>query len=79
VLLFTVERARWVADEAWHPKKTARHLEDGSYELSVPYRDSRELVMEILRHGPHVKVIAPESLRLEVAKQLSAALGQYTP
>ena len=79
VLLFTVERARWVADEAWHPKKTARHLEDGSYELSVPYRDSRELVMEILRHGPHVKVIAPESLRQEVAKQLSAALGQYTP
>jgi predicted DNA-binding transcriptional regulator YafY len=47
--------------------------------LSVPYRDSRELVMEILRHGPHVKVIAPESLRKEVAKQLSAALGQYAP
>ena len=43
VLLFTMERARWVADEAWHPRKTARHLEDGSYELSVPYRDSREL------------------------------------
>ena len=34
--------------------------------------------MEILRHGPHVKVIAPESLRQEVAQQLSAALGQYT-
>jgi proteasome accessory factor C len=79
VLLFTAERARWVADEVWHPKKSARYLEDGSYELSVPYRDSRELVMEILRHGPHVKVIAPETLSQEVAKQLTAALSQYAP
>jgi proteasome accessory factor C len=79
VLLFTAERARWVADEVWHPKKSARYLEDGSYELSVPYRDSRELVMEILRHGPHVTVIAPESLRQEVAQQLTATLRRYTP
>jgi proteasome accessory factor C len=79
VLLFTAERARWVADEAWHPKKSARYLEDGSYELSVPYRDSRELVMEILRHGPHVTVLAPKSLREEVAQQLAATLARYTP
>jgi predicted DNA-binding transcriptional regulator YafY len=79
VLLFTAERARWVADEVWHPKKSARFLEDGTYELSVPYRDSRELVMEILRHGPHVKVIAPESLRHEVLQQLTATLDRYNP
>jgi predicted DNA-binding transcriptional regulator YafY len=68
-----------VADEVWHPKKSARYLEDGSYELWMAYRGSRELVMEILRHGPHVTVIAPESLRQEVAQQLTATLRRYTP
>ena len=29
---------------------------DGRYELTVPYSDERELVGEILRHGPDVEV-----------------------
>ena len=33
VLRFTPERARWVADEQWHPQQQGRWLEDGSYEL----------------------------------------------
>jgi predicted DNA-binding transcriptional regulator YafY len=77
VLKFSAERARWVADEVWHPEQLGRHLEDGSYELKIPYRDSRELVMDILRHGPHVQVIEPQSLIDEVRKQLKAALGRY--
>jgi proteasome accessory factor C len=74
VLMFSKERARWVADEVWHPKQQGRNLEDGSYELKIPYRDSRELVMDILRHGPHVLVIEPKSLADEVQKQLREAL-----
>ena len=54
VLRFAAERARWVADEQWHPRQTGRFLEDGRYELEVPYSDPRELVMDILRHGPDV-------------------------
>ena len=54
VLRFTPERARWVADEVWHPEQQGKRLEDGGYELKIPYRDQRELVMDILRHGPHV-------------------------
>jgi predicted DNA-binding transcriptional regulator YafY len=77
VLHFSAERARWVADEQWHPHKEARFLEDGTYELRIPYRDARELVMEILRHGAHVRVIAPEQLREEVKMQLRQALGRY--
>jgi proteasome accessory factor C len=77
VLRFSQERARWVADEVWHPKQQGRHLEDGRYELKIPYRDSRELVMDILRHGPHVKVIEPPSLVDEVKKQLKEALERY--
>lgn len=31
VLRFTKERARWVADEMWHPEQQGRRLADGSY------------------------------------------------
>ena len=77
VLHFSAERARWVADELWHPKKEARYLEDGRYELKIPYRDARELVMDILRHGSHVQVVSPQDLRQEVRQQLKDALERY--
>jgi len=77
-LRFTRERARWVADEVWHPEQQGKRLDDGSYELRIPYRDPRELVMDILRHGPHVVVIEPQSLVDEVKSQLAGALGRYT-
>ena len=77
VLEFSPERARWVADEVWHPEQQGRALDDGRYELKIPYRDSRELVMHILSHGPHVRVIEPASLIKEVTCQLDAARGRY--
>jgi predicted DNA-binding transcriptional regulator YafY len=78
VLRFTRERARWVAEEVWHPEQQGTWLEDGSYELKIPYGDQRELVMDILRHGPHVLVIEPDSLVDELKTQLGAALGRYS-
>jgi proteasome accessory factor C len=78
VLRFTRERARWVADEVWHPEQQGTELADGSYELKIPYRDQRELVMDILRHGPHVLVIEPKSLADEVKKELREALDRYS-
>lgn len=77
VLRFTPERARWVADEHWHPQQESLLLGDGSYELRIPYSDPRELVMDILKHGADVEVIAPETLRNAVAEYLQKALGLY--
>ncbi len=77
VLRFTPERARWVGDEHWHPQQQSQWLEDGSYELHIPYSDSRELVMDILKHGGEVEVIAPEVLRNTVVEYLQNALGYY--
>jgi predicted DNA-binding transcriptional regulator YafY len=77
VLRFTPVRARWVADERWHPQQVGQFQTDGSYELRIPYRDERELAMDILRHGPEVEVLAPESLRKSVVAALGAALGRY--
>lgn len=77
VLRFSPEAARWVAEETWHPDQKGKRLSDGSYELSLPYADMRELVMEILRYGPDVNVMAPKGLQQEVRKRLEQALGHY--
>lgn len=76
-LRFTSDSARWVADEKWHPQQEHSWLPDGRYELRVPYRNSRELVMDIMRHGPSVEVISPDELRAEVIEQSRRALEQY--
>jgi predicted DNA-binding transcriptional regulator YafY len=77
VLRFSAERARWVADERWHPDQTGQFLTDGRYELRVPYRDARELIGDILRHGAEVEVVRPAQLRGAVTGALRAALQQY--
>ncbi len=77
VLRFSKERARWVADERWHPQQAGQYLTDGRYELKIPYRDERELVMDILRHGADVEVVSPNALRLSVQEQLQRAIAQY--
>jgi proteasome accessory factor C len=77
VLRFTPERARWVADERWHPQQVGQFLTDGRYELRIPYRDARELVMDVLRHGAEVEVVGPEHLQQAVANELERAARQY--
>lgn len=76
-LRFGSERARWVADEKWHPQQEANWLPDGRYELRIPYQNSRELVMDIMRHGPNVEVVTPDELRTEVKEQARRTFEQY--
>lgn len=76
VLRFTPERARWVADEQWHPKQRGR-FEGAYYILEIPYSDDRELLMDILKYGPDVEVTAPASLRRRVREQLRSAAERY--
>lgn len=77
VLRFSKDRARWVADEKWHPDQEGAWLDDGRYELKIPYRDDRELVMDILRHVPEVEVIEPGSLRAQVIERLQQGLERH--
>jgi predicted DNA-binding transcriptional regulator YafY len=77
VLRFTAERARWVADERWHPDQEGQFDKDGSYELYVPYKHAEELMMDILKYGPDVEVLKPAALRRAVAKRLTEAGATY--
>jgi len=45
--------------------------------MSPPYADPRELIMDILKYGPDVKVVAPESLRTAVGARLAEACRVY--
>ena len=77
VLRFTPERARWVASERWHPNQKGKLLDDGSYELRVPYADDRELIMDIMKYGSDCMVIEPEALKTRVATEFASALARY--
>lgn len=77
VLCFSPTRARWVADEQWHPAQVACWRPDGRYELRVPYGNPTELLMDVLKHGPDCEVIEPAELRQAVRTLLADALRQY--
>lgn len=76
-LRFTAERARWVSTETWHPNQTGKFDDEGNYILEFEYNQEPELVMDILRHGSSVEVLAPQSLINHVQSELKTALSLY--
>ena len=76
-LKFTPERARWTASERWHSKQIGKYLDDGSYELKVPYSKAPELIIDIMKYGPDVEVVEPQELRKAVQENLIKTLRNY--
>ena len=76
-LVFSPEAAQWVANEEWHPQQKSRALDDGRYELQVPYSDATELAMDILRHGDTVTVTGDKPLVALIAQRLRSAAARY--
>ncbi len=74
---FSPHAARWVADEHWHSQQQGQRLPDGRFELKLPYSNSRELLMDVLKYGPDAEIVAPVSLREEMKILLQLALGAY--
>ncbi|MBT8061613.1 MAG: WYL domain-containing transcriptional regulator [Xanthomonadales bacterium] len=74
---FSPEMSRWVADEQWHPDQQGELDSDGAWTLKVPFSNPRELVMDILRYGPEVEVLAPDFLREAVAESASKTAKTY--
>jgi predicted DNA-binding transcriptional regulator YafY len=77
-LSFSAQAARWVENESWHPRQRSTLNEDGSLIREVPYSDSTELEMDILRHGEHVQVLAPADLAERIQARLTKSLKNYS-
>jgi predicted DNA-binding transcriptional regulator YafY len=76
-LRFTPQKARWVAAETWHGQQVSSFDKDGNYLLEFDYNQDPELVMEIMKHGDGVEVLAPASLRKKVMDEHQKALKRY--
>jgi predicted DNA-binding transcriptional regulator YafY len=76
-LHFNAEAAQWVAHEEWHAQQKTRWLDDGRYELQVPYSDPTELSMDIVRHGDSVEVVGDKALVASIAARLRSAARLY--
>lgn len=76
-LLFSPESARWVAQETWHPLQRSRKMPDGRLELLVPYRETTELVMDVLRHGDQVEVVGDDDLVRAIRERIRTLSSRY--
>jgi predicted DNA-binding transcriptional regulator YafY len=61
-LRFSPERSRWVCNEVWHPEQVGQ-WKGRHWELTFPYSDTRELLMDVLKHGDQVEIVSPDELR----------------
>lgn len=77
ILNFSAYQARWVKDQQWHPKQITKWLEDGRYQLTLPYKEDLELIQDVLKYGAEVEVISPPELREKVRDKLKATLKIY--
>ncbi len=77
ILHFTPQRARWVAEEQWHPQQESRWLDNGYFELRIPYGNPTELIMDILKYGTDVEVIKPATLRNQVKRVIYSMTQLY--
>lgn len=77
VIRFSPHGARWAAAVQWHPEQRECWLEDGRYELRVPYSRPEELVRDVLAYGPDAEVVAPSALREEARRRIHETLGVY--
>jgi predicted DNA-binding transcriptional regulator YafY len=77
VLRFSPRIARWVSRELWHPQQQSEYDESGYYVLQIPYSQDIELIMDILKHGPEVEVLAPPELRHKVIERIRVMQDLY--
>ena len=54
-----------------------QRMADGSFVLEVPYSDPRELLMDVLRHGAEVEVLAPAPLREAMQRSIADMQARY--
>lgn len=77
ILRFDSAVAARVREELWHPSQVLEEQPDGSLIWSVEIAGTLELVSWIRGWGHEVEVLAPESLRSQIANSLRLAAARY--
>lgn len=77
ILNFSAQAGRWVADECWHSQQQSQWLDDGRYQLRIPFNRHEELLMDILKYGAEVEVVEPGFLRELVRQKAEQLLILY--
>ena len=78
-VVFAPKIARYVRERVWHPSQQLVDGPDGSLRLTLNVVNDWALKSWILGFGALAKVTAPESLAVEIAGELQAALAGYAP
>lgn len=69
--------ARLASERKWHPSQTLRKEADGRAILTLRVGIAPDLVNWIFSWGAQAEVLAPESLRHQIARELSKAAANY--
>ncbi|RLA07251.1 MAG: hypothetical protein DRQ51_06740 [Gammaproteobacteria bacterium] len=76
ILEFSEFTSRWVKDETWHTCQKDK-IKNKKLTREIPYKNDRELIMQILKYGENIKVIAPQELQNKIKNKLQQTLKQY--
>jgi proteasome accessory factor B len=66
-----------IKESVWHSSQTIQDTEEGGCILSVTVRDLTEIKLWIRTWGPEVRVLEPERLRVEVARDSRSVCALY--
>ena len=77
ILSFSPREGRYVGSLPLHSSQELIEETDNEIRFRYFIRPTYDFKMEILSYGDQVKVIAPETLRSEILKQLKNSLKQY--
>ena len=69
--------ADWVAERTWHASQALQQLPGGGLELTMEVGGAADLRTWVLSFGSGAEVLAPDSLRREVAAELRRAAKRY--
>jgi proteasome accessory factor B len=73
-LLFSANVATYIRERVWHPSQILRPHRDGSLEMRLETSGHKELVRWVLSWMPDVRVLAPKSLRVNIARKLAEGM-----
>ncbi len=76
---FAARVRTYIEERQWHPSQQLETLSRGNLELRMEVGSTAELRSWILSFGSDAEVLAPTSLRNEVAAEIAAAAAKYRP